>query len=986
MENKALKSLQINMRQGSKRSSGPGPYASPLALGRQEDEVQFVVRDDPRVSALHCLLRVINGQIQVENRSRNGTLVGDYVLMEVGSTRVLSPGQLLQVGETLLEVKLWEPSSETPAWSMMAPAQLDHTLTALRVRRQAGGAVEVQLPQKPALTERTLLTTVGQLLQGRFVVTEEVEGALGPRWGGELNVTRSSLTFGRVADVLLDSLEVSRHHFTLSREGTRLFLEHHSTRNSTRLNGRPIVGKVELQHQDVVQAGPFTCTVQRFGNDVLVRVRGLEHEQTAEATLHALVIGRALNPSGAAMAQAGENKQIRPAPLVDGAPALAPEQEEKTLVQLQLSTAQTSKEGELRKRTAPRWVPTSDLRHDSWLGGLVGATLLGGLWVLLLQGLLQGEKGLSPGPLSSAHAAVIGERCSSCHLSGTQDVSLGCLDVACHVDATQPAPLGAGDALPVAFTGVHLSLPEDPAAHGGLPLACSTCHAEHQGAEALRQISAGRCLECHAASHVDAAPWREVANISREEVRCTACHLQHPQPGEAPLKDVTAAQALVGSDPERQHKDTLPLFSALAGLGFIVLSPLVYALWRTRQVKHQKARDEVRRAQEQRKQLPGPPKPQLPEIDPIKCVSCRKCVDACPFDALDIVEGSAKLVNKAACNGVAICAEICPTGAITMRAGDASPHQAPIQDNYESVLMPGIFLVGDLSGLSLIKNAINTGVMVAETIAQRPRLNDCQVDVAIVGAGPSGLSAGLRAAELGLRYLLLEQGSVANTLRHFPRSKLVFAQPFDVPLLGKVPMAECTKEQLLAMWDALIVRHRLRVHEEEKVLKVERRLQGGYLVTTPKGQYSAGQVVLAMGKRGTPRKLKAVGEDCEKVFYNLVDAEHFKGKRIFVYGAGDVALETALALAGQPGTEVCLGHRGDKIDMAKKRNIDKLNAAAAAGTVKVLPGISCVMEVRAKEVILQGPEGPLTLSNDVVFACIGAEMPTAWLKEQGIMT
>lgn len=985
MESKPLKSIQINIRQGSRKSSGPGPYETPLSLGRQEGEAQFIVRDDPRVSALHCLLRVVNGQLQVENRSRNGTLVGDHVLMEVGSTRVLSPGQLLQVGETLLEVKLWERAAELPAWRNMAPSQLEHTLTALRVRRQAGGDVEVQLPQKPALAERTLLTTVGQVLHGRFVVTEEVEGALGPRWGGELSVSSSSLKFGRVAEVLLDSLEVSRHHFTLSREGTRLFLEHHSARNSTRLNGRSIVGKVELQHQDVVQAGPFTCTVQRFGNDVLVRVRGLEHERTAEATLHALVIGRALNPSGNVVTKNNDNNPPQTIPLMERASAQGSEGEEKTLVQVQLSASQTPKEGELRKRTAPRWVPTSDLRHDSWLRGLVGATLLGGIWVLLLQGLTQGEKSLSPGPLSSAHAAVIGERCSSCHLSGTQDVSLGCLDVACHVDATQPAPPGAGDALPVPFTGVHLSLPQDPAAHGGLPLACSTCHAEHQGAEALRQISAGRCLECHAAAHADAAPWGEVANIPREEVRCTACHLQHPQPGEAPLKNVTAEQALVSPQEVRQAEDRVPFLSALAGFGLILLSPLVYALWRTRQVKKQRARDEIRRAQEERKLLPGPPKPQLPEIDPIKCVSCRKCVDACPFDALDIVEGSAKLVHKAACHGVAICAEVCPTGAITMKASEAPAHQAPIQDNYESVLMPGIFLVGDLSGLSLIKNAINTGVMVAETIAQRPRLNDCQVDIAIVGAGPSGLSAGLRAAELGLRYLVLEQGSVANTLRHFPRSKLVFAQPFDVPLLGKVPMAECTKEQLLAMWDALIVRYRLRVNEEEKVLKLERRLQGGYLVTTAKGQYSAGQVVLAMGKRGTPRKLNAVGEDCEKVFYNLVDAEHFKGRRIFVYGAGDVALETALALAGQKGTEVCLGHRGDKIDMAKKRNIDKLNAAALAGTLKVMPNISRVVEVRAKELILQGPEGQLTLPNDVVFACIGAEMPTAWLKEQGVM-
>lgn len=1022
--------LYLRVQIGSPRCSVEGKYPAPLSIGRQEGATLFVIRDDRRVSGLHCILRVEQGRIVVENRSQNGTLVGDFPVMTVGGCQILQPGQTLQVGETLLDVSL--ARTDGPTISLQPPRDAEHTLSALSIRKFQSQGLESG--PRPGLGDISAAPPINALLNpgwdardkltlespGRsgarvksppgpgmpaFVITEEVPGALGQRWGGDLRLVSPTITFGRMADVLLDDLMISRQHFRLHRTSTGADVENAGSLHGVQLNGRRVVQRQPLRDRDVLQAGLFTLSLNFVGQDILVRVRGLEHETTQEATLSALATGvgrvdRAGAYPGGSSPYSGQG--MPPGSPGAGAPpavggghsmgmgmgegAANPlSQPEGTLVVLP-SQAEPKEGG--RKRTAARWVPTSDLRYDSWLKGLVGTTGLGLLLFFLLGMGARGSALLSPGPLSEVHQSMTGGDCASCHLPGKADVSLGCLQSRCHANAAQPLPPEAQDGLPVSLTGIHLSVGEAAAIHPELPLACNSCHVEHRPTElALRSPPAGRCLECHASAHVDDTRFAALEPFERSELRCTACHVQHPKDQAPTLQEVPITSALLTAPPELENPpSSLPaVLTVWGGLSLAFCPPVGYGLWMWRKRKRLAEKVAAAARAAERENLPGPPKPQIPHVDPLKCVGCRACVDACPFDALDIVDGIAKLVSRPACHGVAICAEVCPTGAISMAATAVSPHQAPINDEFESVLNPGIFLVGDLSGLSLIKNAINTGVLAAETIARRPRRDDCEVDIAIVGSGPSGLSTGLRSAELGLRYVLLEQGSVANTLRHFPRSKLVFAQPFDVPLLGKVPMAECTKEQLLAMWDALIVRYGLKIHENEKVLTIERRLQGGFVVTTTQRSYTAAQVVLAIGKRGTPRRLGAKGEDAEKVLYNLVDAEHYKGKKVFVYGAGDVALETALALAGQKGTEVTLGYRGEKIDMAKKRNVDKLNAAAASGKMRVRPGVEKVLEIRPQEVVIQTIEGPVELSNDVVFACIGADMPTAWLKSIGVM-
>jgi thioredoxin reductase len=256
------------------------------------------------------------------------------------------------------------------------------------------------------------------------------------------------------------------------------------------------------------------------------------------------------------------------------------------------------------------------------------------------------------------------------------------------------------------------------------------------------------------------------------------------------------------------------------------------------------------------------------------------------------------------------------------------------------------------------------------------------LDVVIVGSGPAGLSAGLEAHRLGLAYVVLEQGSLAETVRRYPRHKLLFAEPLRVPLYGDLWVSDASKESLLQVWETIVANTGLKVLTNHRVENIARR-GAAYAVEVSGREFLTRRVVLALGRRGTPRQLDVPGEELGKVFYDVAEMEEFAGRRVLVVGGGDSAIESALGLANQPGTTVTLSYRGAAFERAKERNRAKLEAAVGAGKVALRLG-SVVREIRPDVVVLEADGATSILPNDDVIVRIGGEAPFAFLQKIGV--
>jgi thioredoxin reductase/Pyruvate/2-oxoacid:ferredoxin oxidoreductase delta subunit len=369
------------------------------------------------------------------------------------------------------------------------------------------------------------------------------------------------------------------------------------------------------------------------------------------------------------------------------------------------------------------------------------------------------------------------------------------------------------------------------------------------------------------------------------------------------------------------------------------------------------------------------------------CVGCGTCVAACPEPGAIALQGKLAVVDTGLCKGHGECVSACPIGAISMGTGAAvSRVTVPCVDANFETNIPGLYVVGELGGRGLIKNAINEGKIavehVASTLLPDERSGDGVVDVVVVGSGPAGLSAGLEALRRGLTYRVLEQGSLSDTVRKYPRHKILLAEPVRVPLYGDLWVADASKETLLQVWETIVANTGLEVRTGERVENVVRE-NGTFTVTTSVGVHRARRVVLAMGRRGTPRRLGVSGEDAEKVVYDIVEMEVFSGRRVLVVGGGDSAIESAVGLANQQDTVVTLSYRGDAFSRIKDRNRAKIDQAQADGRVRVLLR-SIVREIRRDIVVLDVAGESTILPNDDVIVRIGGDAPFAFLERLGV--
>jgi thioredoxin reductase (NADPH) len=385
----------------------------------------------------------------------------------------------------------------------------------------------------------------------------------------------------------------------------------------------------------------------------------------------------------------------------------------------------------------------------------------------------------------------------------------------------------------------------------------------------------------------------------------------------------------------------------------------------------------------------GPSYPH-PVVNPELCIGCHACVEACPFDVLAIVNGIASPIAMDQCMEDTSCQVECPTNpkacVVVNTKKKIPPRKVPDRDTRFMTGVKGMYLIGDVSGVPLIKNAVNEGAQVIDHIVEDLKGDGngagqkAEYDVAVVGIGPAGLSAAALAKQRGLKVLALEQDKVVSTIQAYPAGKYVFFKPDTVEPKGVVPIAGAgeKKERMLQDWLDVVTRQGLQIHEEETCADIKN--EGGvFTVVTEKGKakekavYTVRRVILAIGNRGTPMRLGVPGEDTKitlvpdpaaanscsscgrprkstqhfcphcgqqfnesdlaprpdaKVKYKLLDPGDYRGKKCIVVGAGNSAIEAAVDLCG-------FKRDGDQISFVRDNEVTLVIRSDFKGDLKL---------------------------------------------------
>jgi len=652
-------------------------------------------------------------------------------------------------------------------------------------------------------------------------------------------------------------------------------------------------------------------------------------------------------------------------------------------------------------------------------------------------------------PIARPHAKVA---CGACHAETSTSVASLAPEPPHHVAAACKSCHGGSH---VSTRAAHRSL----AAKG--ELTCATCHAQHAGGQGVT-FESDRVVRWGAGSEVAVGPPRggapgsgALANGTTVPLvslaACAKCHdpsrAADPISACVPAKTRADADALLRNTPsqcfdehtrlddlrgpaaggERRAGPSAPVCASQhGGARFVAWEAAREIGATTAWVASEKpdalpwtpaagaaagalvlaagaaAADRRRRRSAEKPRSPAPvvpaPRKRLPMIDPTTCLGCYACVDACPFDVLTIDKYVAVVARPEECCGVVLCEQVCPNGSLRVEDGEPIVDRPATDEHLESRDVPGLFLAGDLTGLPLIKNAINQGARAVDRIAATlPRRRTEPIDLVVIGAGPAGLSAALRAKEKGLSCVVVEQATVAASIKSFPRDKIVHDPPLDLPVEGELWLEQATKEELLAQWTRIVRARGLDVREGHRVVDLA-KTGDGFVVTTERGdeasaetshrEIRAARVVLAIGRRGTPRRLDLEIERGaeDRLAYALADARSFAGKRVVVVGLGDSAMEAALALARQPGTSVTISYRGTRFARGKAKNVAELESLITQKKLKVFfETVPVAMTKSSVTLAGTGPHaGRRSLGADAMLVLIGGVPAWDLLTRAGI--
>lgn len=375
-----------------------------------------------------------------------------------------------------------------------------------------------------------------------------------------------------------------------------------------------------------------------------------------------------------------------------------------------------------------------------------------------------------------------------------------------------------------------------------------------------------------------------------------------------------------------------------------------------------------------------------PYVDLSSCIGSGACITACPEkDILGIVDGIATVINTSNCIGHGACFHACPVEAISLRIGTESrgvdlPH---VSEEYETNIK-GMYIAGELGGMGLIKNSVEQGQLAIESMVKSKKPSkEGILDVVIIGAGPAGISASLAAKKHELTSITLEQDSLGGTVYTFPRAKVVMTAPMELPLYGKVKLYDTSKDELLGLWKKVIEEQQLDILEHTKVEQILPVQEGVFKITTNTNQeYLCHQVLLSIGRRGTPRKLNIPGEESQKVAYRLLEPERIQNKKVVVVGGGDSAIESALLL--MDNNEVTLSYRKEKFSRLKPKNREKIQEASQKGLINIVYNSNLVSISNSSVLLKYEGKEEIEMENDMVYIFAGGELPTSFLQNSGI--
>jgi thioredoxin reductase (NADPH) len=406
------------------------------------------------------------------------------------------------------------------------------------------------------------------------------------------------------------------------------------------------------------------------------------------------------------------------------------------------------------------------------------------------------------------------------------------------------------------------------------------------------------------------------------------------------------------------------------------------------------------------------------------CIGCQACVDACPHNVLAMIDNLAVPIASADCMEDTACQVACPVNPkaciVVNTTKEIKPKPVPTRDEKFMTNVPGCYIIGDVSGTPLIKNAANEGADVINHITHElrnsPREPRAEFDVAIIGIGPAGLSAAVVARQQKLRYIGIEQDEVLSTIDAYPKEKYIFFKPESMASRGGIEIVGDgdQREEILRSWLETMKNSGVRINEQESCKAVKRAVDGDYFqVLTEKKEnsqpntYNARRVVLALGNRGTPMKLRVPGEEMKvsgngrtesKVMYKLSQPDDFKQRKMLVVGGGNSAVEAAVDLVARRHLAQIDFRQAEEINIVtlvvrsgftndiKFGNKLKLYHCIDEGKIKVYWNTS-VKEIRDGEVVLMDKdtkEVKATIPNDYVLALIGGDRPITFLKAIGI--